>query len=442
MAELIRDEHGLVGLRVGYRERSRGTPVVTCVLDSPDHPSQSWDIPAAQVNLPITSERVDQHVDAGVNLGPVRSLLAPTSAVSDLRAGHTPLWLNLTSEHVLLAALGWESGLADLDVPVLRLPVHLAPPAPRPARPRVALWVTMPVAKSPYPAEAMVQGALDGIAGAMGRLPEVHLFADAALTPELQARFGGQMTVHDPTAEGPHEPTPRGSTSTRGVEDQPWLAWIARTLGDRSFDVLHLIGHGCLSVDQGGFACAEAPDRNFDTRTARFVWPQQLCALLATTGTWGVVFTAVPENYSRAALRLLAARTAGLRAAATVFHDSAEIGPGGGLADAYRLLLRHPTQPPASTSGLAITAHPARFGIEQVRPGFRPERTELATLVESGAEVSGALVGAQRQIAELEAQLTFESSAPRVDSTRAGLELAKSRLDAILRDTGQLGEPS
>jgi hypothetical protein len=52
------------------------------------------------------------------------------------------------------------------------------------------------------------------------------------------------------------------------------------------------------------------------------------------------------------------------------------------------------------------------------------------------------MIGAQRQIRELEAQLSFDSSAPRVDSARAGLELAKTRLDAILRDARNAGEPS
>jgi hypothetical protein len=153
------------------------------------------------------------------------------------------------------------------------------------------------------------------------------------------------------------------------------------------------------------------------------------------------VCTAASGNFSRAGLRLLATQTAALRAAATIFDDI-EVGPYDALADAYRLLLRHPTHIPASTKGLAITAHPARFGIAEVRPRYEPGRSDLAELVESGADVPGSMIGAQRQIRELEAQLSFDSSAPRVDSARAGLELAKTRLDAILRDARNAGEPS
>ena len=60
-------------------------------------------------------------------------------------------------------------------------------------------------------------------------------------------------------------------------------------------DVLHLVAHGYLATGQGAFAVAEAPDRNYDTSTARFVWPQQVAALMAATGAWGLVTTAVPD---------------------------------------------------------------------------------------------------------------------------------------------------
>jgi hypothetical protein len=416
--ERIRETHSLVGLRVGYSDGPE--PVLTCTVDSPDDETLSWDVTAREIGLDADPRRAGQRFDAGVRLDPIADRLSYAPAVLDLRARHGALWLNLTDDHPLLPALDWESGLG---LPVLRLPAHLTPPAPPPSRPRVALCASMPVAKSAYEAVDLVGRAFSSMRQALGTLPEVHVFADAALFAELSAEFGDIAAIHDPHAEGPHDPA-----------GQPWLAWIGRTLGPRSFDVLHLIGHGYLGADQGAFAVCEAPDQNFDRVSARFIWPQQLCRMLSRCGVWGVICTAAPRNFSRAGLRLLADRTAAVRAAATIFHDAAHAAPDA-LDDAYRLLLRHPTAPPSNTAGLTVRAHPARFGIAQVQTGYQPGRTELAELVDSGADLPGALIGAQREIRQMEAQLSFDSSAPRVLSARSGLETAKARLDDILRQS-------
>ncbi|MCA1648330.1 MAG: hypothetical protein LC797_23690, partial [Chloroflexi bacterium] len=224
----------------------------------------------------------------------------------------------------------------------------------------------MPVAKAQFDVTDLVAGVLTGMRqGAGGYLPEVHVFADAEQTRRLrwlfdvESEFRGDVVVHDPLAEGPHQAAPLSTASTAASLAQPWLAWIVRALDGASIDVMHLIGHGYLSTaGHGAFACAEAPDQNFDRSTARFIWPQQLATLLTSTGAWGAVFTAAPSNYSAPALRLLASRIAALRAAAAAFHDVDRLSPFHGLDAIYRLLLASPAEPPSSTEGLSLTMHP------------------------------------------------------------------------------------
>lgn len=360
--------------------------------------------------------------------------LDSTPAIRDLRTRKEPLWLDISTEHPLLPAVDWERALSSLRVPVLRMPGILGAPTPSPRSPSVALWVTMPVVKAAFDAIGLVEGTLKAIreTSDSGELPDVHVFSEARLVEHLLRHdFGSHVVVHRPKRKGPDEQV-------------PWSEWIAESLGDTSVDVLHLIGHGYLSANcQGAFACAESPTRDFDRKTASFVWPQQLAALLTSIGAWGVVFTAVPHNYSVAGLRLLATRVASLRAAATGLHDVARLrSPNAGLSEIYQLLLNHPQQPPPSTTGLALTMHPGRFGVPTRRANYEPVRTELADLVNKGEDVPGWMVGAQRQIAQWETHLSFRSDVAQVDSVRAGLELAKSRVDDIMRDNRNEGGPS
>jgi hypothetical protein len=203
-------------------------------------------------------------------------------------------------------------------------------------------------------------------------------------------------------------------------------------------DVLHLIGHGFLSTGQGAFAVAEAPDRNHDAATARFIWPQQIAGLMTSSGAWGLVVTAAPQNYSTPGLRLLASQVSALRSAATAFHDADRRQDAGGLGTAYQLLLNHPAEPPSDSRGLMLIMHPGRFGLEPpVTTDYQPARTDLANWVDSGEELPAWMVGAQHQVRQWETELCFDSSAGQVEATRNALEVAKSRLDAVMREARQ-----
>ena len=442
--ELIREQYGLVALRIGYSQGSRSEGErreVTCSLHSPDGDVDHWRVPADRI--PLLATTVQTRSDEGVEEGLADSVrrLAVSPAVARLRDYHEALWLAVTAEHPLLAGVAWERGLDAVGLPVLRLPGELntAPPT-SPPRPRVVVCVSMPSAKARFLADDLVGQVLDAV-GLVSAAAEVHVFADAEWAPILGNRFGGRARVHDPYQEGPHDVARRSVRpgSDPFADHQPWLSWIEDQMEGR-VDILHLIGHGYLATGQGAFAVAEAPDQNYDTTTARFVWPQQIAAFMTATGAWGLVVTAAEQNYSVPGLRLLTSQVAALRAAATAFLDISELE--GLLMDGsvYRLLLGYPAPVPSPTRGLTLIMHPGRFGLEAPETAtYRPAQTELANWVDSGEDLPGWMVSAQHQVRQWETELSFDSMAGQVESTRTALEVAKARLDEVMRTARQSG---
>ena len=435
--EMLREQHGLTAMRVGFTRPDRAQiaqgGALTCELRSPLEPTVTWEFPADAIGfLAGRSASDDGIVD---DLAGCRQWLELCPALKRLRADDKPLWLAVTPEHPSLPALDWETGLAGLGRPVLRLPDRLGSPTAAPHRPRVALCISVPRAKGSFDAETLVEGALAAMRARPGTPPEVHLFADARLTPALRRLDG--VAVHDPVADAPHDQAARPAHDREpAYTGRPWPDWIARKFDGSSLDVLHLIGHGFLAADQGGFAVAEQPDRNFDPRSARFLWPQQIAALMTSTGAWGLVVSAAPRNYSSPGLRLLAARVAAMRSAATVVHDPTRGGPADQLGTAYRILLDYPTAPPSDARGLTVTVHPRRFGIEEQdrATSYDPAPSDLGALVDAGFQLPGWVVGARRQMAQWETQLSVDSDTEQARATRDALEVTKERLDAVMRD--------
>ena len=434
--ETLREQLGLTALRVGYTGSGGRGGRLTCEVRSPQEPVDAWEVPADAIGLLTGRPGADDDVEA--ELAWCRDRLARSAAVARLRSHGEPLWLAVTPEHPVLPAVDWETGLAALGLPVLRLPARLGSPTASPHRPRVAVCVSAPRATGTVDAGTLVEGALAAMRAQPGPTPEVHLFADAGLTPPLRQLDG--VTVHDPPV---HDPAVAPDDAPRTGDDRepaptgrPWPDWISRTFDGSSLDVLHLIGHGALAADQGGFAVAERPDRDFDRGSARILWPQQIATLMTSTGAWGLVVTVAPRNYSSPGLRLLAARVAAMRSAATVVHEPERGGPPDQLEAAYRILLDHPTSPPPDTRGLTVTVHPGRVGVGEPDRAHAdaPAPSDLGALVDAGFAVPGWMVGARRQVAQWETQLSVDADTEQARAARAGLEMAKERLDVVIRD--------
>lgn len=295
-------------------------------------------------------------------------------------------------------------------------------------QPRIALWLTMPTAKIAYSAAFVVERILDA-SRQLPIPPQLHVFTDE----DQAARLGNMLDAAGVDAVV-HEPPDRSIATSD--DSHPWLTWIERALRRRRIDVLHLVGHGYLSGDHPGFATAQDPTSNEDRSWARFVWPNEIAGTMTRIGASSAVVTAVPGNYSAGALRLLTTRLASLRSGPAVFDDM-EAPDALGLRDTYLLLLAHPAPLPTSTRHLAITAHPAHFGIEMARDsgedGFTVTVLEEAAVGgDEDAPVWAA--SADSQLRGWEAQLDSSADGPRVAALRAGLELTKQRLDALLTE--------
>lgn len=221
-----------------------------------------------------------------------------TTAVAELQSRRDPLWLAVTAEHPLLPGVAWR-GLDALGLPLLRLPGQLnTAPTTSPPRPRVALCVSMPMAKAR-------SRPTTWSAKPWTRWSSWKWEPTCTCSPTPNGRrcsrpgSGCGPGSTTPALQGPHRVVRRSHRPGREWtgDEQPWLLWVEDQMDGR-LDVLHLIGHGYLSTGQGAFAVAETPDQNHDTAMARFVWPQQIAALMTSTGAWGLVVTAAPQNYT------------------------------------------------------------------------------------------------------------------------------------------------
>lgn len=438
--EINRREHGLVGLRIG---RPGDSGRVSFHLDLPDDivdaapgPLEGPTVTTAALGLPDAMPRGDlPEAEYGLPT-PLRDWIEAQDRFQWIDwATRTGLWLHVQRNHPLLPMVPWERLLADVGVavPVLRLPGWLGRPPASPTQPSIALWMTMPRAKTAYSWQDVVGRVVDA-ALALPTRPRLHVFTDAMLADpvEQQLRAAGlDATVHDPASRDPASPAP-GTPGSRARATHPWLSWMEEALGSTSVDVLHVVGHGYLAGDTPGFATAQSPVSDEDTRWARFVWPNEIAGTMTRIGAVGAVVTAVPFNYSTGALRLLAASLASERAGPSVFQQAD--GDEDALATAYRLLLAHPTDLPDSTRSMAITANPNHFGVEpERRSTYTPTTSRLATTVAEGTEEAPAWAApVQGQVATWETKLTTMGESSRADALRAGLELTKQRLDELL----------
>jgi len=154
----------------------------------------------------------------------------------------------------------------------------------------------------------------------------VHVFGDVPVTHECRAGIGHDpdVTIHDPD-EAAAFPLPQ---RTRGLEEtaeevtNPWLLWMESAMEGVAADVVHFVGHGYLSGDEGALALASSPVVNTDTQWARFIGVTQLCEFMCRVGAWSLALTGAPNNFSLAGLRDLADGTALARPGVAFVHDA------------------------------------------------------------------------------------------------------------------------
>ena len=270
----------------------------------------------------------------------------------DVEPSH-PLWLHLVSPYGYLGVVPWEHLLVPaLNRPLLRLPDFLEPPRERRSVLDVALVCSMPVSEpSFYPPDVVIAMSLAIREASPRPQTTVHIFADKEYYDQIRSALTGEygVMVHDPDDAQqfgfgqPSSSVPQDASTVTC----PWLRWISAAMRGRSLDTVHFLCHGYLANERPAFSVAESPVRNEDRWMAHVLSVREVVAFLNQTGAWSVAFSAPPNNYSEAGLRLFADTLAQTRPGPVLYHDASQDYSLDGLRSAYRFLYApEPSEPP------------------------------------------------------------------------------------------------
>jgi hypothetical protein len=264
-----------------------------------------------------------------------------------------PLWLHLESPYGYLGVVPWEQLLVPvLQRPLLRLPGFLEPPRERKGVLDVALVCSMPISEPSFnPPDVVPAMSLAMLDASQREQTTVHVFADKDYYSEIRGKLTGErrVIVHDPDEAvqfgfgNPSNSVPDDASTVTC----PWLRWIGAAMRGRSLDTVHFLCHGYLANERPAFSVAESPVRNEDRWTAHVLSVREVVAFLNQTGAWSVAFSAPPNNYSEAGLRLFADTLAQTRPGPVLYHDASRDFSLSGLRSAYRFLFApEPSEPP------------------------------------------------------------------------------------------------
>jgi hypothetical protein len=361
MAELVRSGYDLPTLRVQLERttREQAQVVVDFVWHDNVDPVMTVHPDALGVPDTITSAR---------DLPESRFLLPPglAAAIAEIvppSADAPCLWLQLPFPRGYLHLVPWERLLSPVvGRPLRRLPnFTLRPQAPG-NNLRVLLCASQPRAKSRFSAGELVVQAAQCWRGALEDRVAIHVFGDVSVAKKAGHTLAQHphVTVHNPN-EAAAFPLPR---RTRGLEEtadevtNPWLLWMESATQGVAADIVHFVGHGYLSGDEGALALASSPVVNTDTRWARFIGVTQLCEFMCRVGAWSLALTGAPNNFSIAGLRGLADGIALARPGVALVHD-AGVDPDLDELKAGLRMIYVDDMPDAPMSSLTSWSHPA-----------------------------------------------------------------------------------
>jgi hypothetical protein len=280
-------------------------------------------------------------------------------AIGAALADRSALWLELPAPSGPLRPLAWEAALAQLPVPVLRLPYFALRPVPTDGPCTIAICASSPAAKGRIDIADGVQRFLEVIRDQLGWATRVHVFTDAEWSWELSD--GDGVTVHDPRRAADYA-LPRRSTavSDTSTVDNPWLRWMHDELAGSAVDHVHFLCHGFLAADGGAVALAPSPTDNSDRRISRFVGAGETVALLTALGAWSVGFTGPDGNYSELGLRALADAVAEGRPGPVLAHETTGDERFTELGAALAVAIGVPPDPVPRWRRTALWIHPQR----------------------------------------------------------------------------------
>lgn len=359
---ILRRENDLAVLRIRLDRRGglledgrRGTAVVVELVVGTGEAVELGRVPPAGLGLPgegLAGARDDLPITLpGEVLG--------HSAIAEAMSGRSALWLELPAPSGPLRPLAWESALAPLGVPVLRLPYFALRPVATDGPCTIAICASSPAAKGRIDVSDAVERFVGVARERLGPLTRIHVFTDERWSSRIAELPG--LRVHDPRGAADYG-LPRRSTAVEDTStlQNPWLMWMRDQLAGTAVDHVHFLCHGFLAAEGGAVALASSPLVDQD-RISRFVGSSETVALLSVLGAWSVGYTGPDGNYSELGLRALADAVAEVRPGPVLAHETAGDRDFAELGRALALAIGPDPTPSPRPGRAALWIHPQRL---------------------------------------------------------------------------------
>lgn len=380
---VTRDGMAVLGISYERSPDAPGSASVRFVLEIDGHERVRLKVP--EKFLGLVPPEVDSGSEASATtfvippeiLGPFQDTLEASA-----RPG-APLWLEFRSPSEDLPALFWEEVIQPaIRRPVVRLPYAPFQPLASPVPLDVVLLGSSPHAKMSLRLDQHLAALARAILGVGGVDVTVHLFADQAFYHSLKRALKDRLAtgseagvvVYDPEAARRYGASERSSQLNEppGVVRNPWLRWITDAMPeDRAADLVHFVGHGYRSFDNGAIALAPSPVEDNDRSWARFVGAQQMATFMTQVGAWGVGFSSPQAWFQAESLRLLADNLARVVPGPVCFHDLRNDPSCAALNELYRFLTSPGNRQPPASPRLSMYYHPPTVGTAGASTGAK-----------------------------------------------------------------------
>lgn len=382
------------------------------------------------------------------------------AALKEFGPKYDPLWIELDPPGSRLAIVPWERLLQPyLQAPILRLPFFpISGPLPKWESLDVVLCASSPVAKAEIPLQYITDLART-IVEASSKPTTIHLFSDLDNYEALREIISGflisegsdrgEVRVYNPQDAANYMPAEFSRTIEDDPQrfDNPWLNWIADSLGTLTVDVAHFACHGFFSTDQGSIAVAESPLQNRDSDWARFIGAQQLNNFLNRVGAGAVFFSSPPQNFSISGLRVLNEQMARLRLGFSLLHEASEDMGLDDLRYIYHILycpLAHDSRPfkalsfycsPDSYNEFITEGERRSSAVEEAIPAI----SEIAEILSSSSKSGNTWIASSyRWLEETSSALAEQPISERQTQTQAGIRNALNFLSDVTQRHARL----
>jgi len=435
MAMYIRNTHRLLTIRIDLQpDRSGGR--LMCATFQGTEPLVRRDVPAEIVGIrPDMSVRGYRDVHFQI---PADVALPLAASLRERADADEPMWLQVGFSGGQLAVVPWERLFQPiLDAPLLRVPNFLADPVFLAGRLRLALVVSSPRAKAPFPVVEYTRRIVQTAQDAVVQGTDIDVFADldaySSLATLPETRLNHRITVHDPHgAVAFGEGGTNTAVSWDGALESPWLRWMVRTLAGRSVDAVHFVCPGFFRGDQGALAVARSPAENVDREWSHMIGVGELMGFLDAAGAWAAAFSPPFDDVWAMGVRLLVDRLAWQRPGALLVHAWEPVPKG--LAQGYRFLFADHDEPPPREPSLMVYTHPKRMPRYRDVTGF-----ESVSRLGFGVAPDEAI---PEQLGRLAYKASREARATAPTEEAAWKRRAQLQMDQMLTRLGDEDTPS